>query len=212
LLHALDRTSSGLAPAGTHELGSLIGNAAGTFGTLARSKSDLGSTIDELRPLEDEVLTTLPIADPLLVDLTTLSRRLTPALANIRSALPSVNALLRRSDDLRELPRLARALDPVVRRGRPLIAELLPNAQMIGPLARRITPFVTALGAYTDDLRVTMEQYASFTGNRYAEGQASGEKAARFTPIFTCHRTNDPYPAPNVSITQRTANLAEACR
>jgi hypothetical protein len=61
------------------------------------------------------------------------------------------------------------------------------------------------MARYRDDLYRAPEAFTRWGANRYAFGMASGARAVRFAPVFTCHIARDPYPAPGTASRDRKA-------
>jgi ABC-type transporter Mla subunit MlaD len=81
----------------------LFADQATTFAALARSPRDLENTIRFSPPTLDVSTRSLRVQQPFLVDLTTFSRFMRPATAQLRDALPNINPAL--SAGVRVLPR-----------------------------------------------------------------------------------------------------------
>ncbi|MHB8691033.1 MAG: MlaD family protein [Solirubrobacteraceae bacterium] len=211
LFGQLGHTAAGFATPHPGELGALVRAFAGTLSVTARRSGAVGDLIDQLRPFEDQALTTLPLTDPLLGAATTMSRRLTPALAELHQALPSLNALLGSGRDLPYLARLAHAAQPVLREGTPVLDELTPVGLTIPPLFAGLVPLANYLTPYRGDLIRDMQLFENWSQNAYQVGLASGAKAVRFSPVFTCSQLSRVYPAPGQSATDHASSLAAAC-
>lgn len=207
LMHELDRTMVGFQGFVPGDLGALLSGFRLTFDALVSQRAAVGQMIDELRPFSDQAQVTLPIADPVLRDASATVQALEPAMTALQQALPSLNSLLARSAQVSQLSRLARALDPVLGSAGSVLRNLWPAAASLAPLAAALGPFAQYVAPYSEDL--FLGPYAFTThgwgGFSYAMGQASGHKAVRFAPVFTCTPGRDPYPAPGQALNDRQA-------
>ena len=112
------RTVRGLRGTRPGDLGDLIGSGSAVVGALAAHEAELGDAVELLRPFEDELLATAPLADPLLDDAAAATTELTPAARELAAALPQVNRVLALGDEIRaETVRLTRHDQPGARRG-----------------------------------------------------------------------------------------------
>jgi virulence factor Mce-like protein len=203
LMHELDRTMVGLQGFVPGDFGGLLSAFHQAFDAILSQRTALGQTIDELRPLSDQAQVTLPIADPVLRDTSAAAKALEPAATALQRALPSLNTLLARSAEVSELSRLAHALNPVLAVAGPVLTRLWPGAASLAPLAAALGPFARYTAPYTEDIFLGPYGFTShgWGGFSYAMGQASGHKAVRFAPVFTCTPGRDPYPAPGQALT-----------
>jgi ABC-type transporter Mla subunit MlaD len=201
----LRRTARGLSGRRPRALEGLLAHLRITGEVLDRRRASLGALADVLRPVEDEIEGTLPIADALLSDARRTSERLSPVLAEFRSTFPSLSALLRDAENLSDLDRLSTSLEPAARAGVPAVKALRPVAETLPPLAKPTGVFGRFLDPYREDLVQAMVNFQNFTRHRYAEGKASGERAVRFTPIFTCASPRQTYAPPSAAWRERTA-------
>ena len=92
-------TASGLRGERSDDVAALIGSADATFDTIARRGEELRETIEALRPFEDQLLTTAPVAEPLLDDLAALAADLEPTVRAENALLPDINRLFARGGD-----------------------------------------------------------------------------------------------------------------
>lgn len=212
LFAQLGHTAAGLASPQPNRLAALVSAVAGTLSITARRSGALDDLIDQLRPFEDQALTTLPLTDPLLGAVTTMSRQLTPALAELHQALPSLNALLASGPDLPYLGRLARAAQPVLSDGTPVLSDLTPIGLTVPPLFAGLVPLANYLTPYRGDLIRDMQLFENWSQNTYRVGLASGAKAVRFSPVFTCSQLSRAYPAPGQSAKDHASSLVAACQ
>ena len=212
LFAQLAHTAAGFATPQPGELGALVSAFAGTTSVTARRSGALDDLIEQLRPFEDQALTTLPLTDPLLGAATTMSPRLTVALGELHRALPSLNALLGSAPDLPYLGRLARAAQPVLSNGTPVLTELTPIGLTVPPLFAGLVPLANYLTPYRGDLIRDMQLFENWSQKAYRVGLASGAKAVRFSPVFTCSQLSRVYPAPGQSANDRARSLVNACQ
>lgn len=183
-------------------------------GALARTVGPARRTLDALpAPAVERTLTALPrveataaavlpVADRLLDDTTAATAELRPAVASLRRALPALRGALARDRALDELARVGRAARPVLRAARPLVRELRVPAALLTPLADPLGPLSRYLIPYEREIVLAPDGFTRWGGFRYAEGQASGSRAVRFSMILTCHRARDGYPAPGAAMEQ----------
>jgi ABC-type transporter Mla subunit MlaD len=194
-----ERVVSGLA--GTHpdDIRALLRSGAAATGVLADESSALGRSLGLLRPFEDELLRTAPLADPVLTGATKLTGTLRPAISKLAAALPDLNQALSLGDVLRrQTDRLTGFLQPVIRAATPVIASLEPTVASIDPLLTSLTQLVDAVTPYQQDFVRAGRGIVAATSRKLPEGQtAPGNPALRFAPILTCLGGRDPYPAPN---------------
>lgn len=193
----LGRTMGGFAGAGKDDLAELISAGRGTFEATAQEQAALGRAIDEAPGVESEIGRTLPLATPLLAELTRASRALRPGVETLEGSLPAINELLARRPEVRELSRLSRSAQPALELAGPVLARLLPAAQTLGPLASAVTPLAAYVSRYREDVFAGPHGFTTWGKFRYDEGQAPGHKAVRFTPVFTCSPGRNPYPRPS---------------
>jgi virulence factor Mce-like protein len=202
LVHELDRTMVGLQGFVAGDFGGLLAGFRQAFDAIVSQRTALGETIDELRPFSDQAQRTLPIADPVLRNASAAVQQLVPAMTALQHALPNLNSLLARSAEVAQLTRLAHALDPVLQSAAPVLTKLWPGAASLAPLAAALGPFARYTAPYTEDLFLGPYGFTSngWGGFSYAMGQASGHKAVRFAPVFTCTPGRDPYPKPGQAL------------
>jgi hypothetical protein len=196
LVAALDATMRGLAGHTAGDLSGLISAGATTFQALAIESGPIGATLDELRPFSDQARTTLPIADPVLVDATAAAGELTPGVHALEVALPSLDQLLALKPQLGQLSVLAHAANPVIRLLGPVLVQAYGGAASLRPLAYALEPLAAYLSRYRNDLYAGPHGFTTWGGFHYGFGQAPGARAVRFAIVFTCEHARDPYPAP----------------
>ncbi|PTL54270.1 MlaD family protein [Paraconexibacter algicola] len=160
------------------------------------------ATLRTLPAAERTVATVLPQADQLLEDLRVAAVDLRPAAVSLRRAVPSLRAALRRDEALDDLARVGRAATPVLRAAAPLLRELRVPTALLRPLATPLGSLATHLVPYRREILLAPEGFTTWGGFRFAEGQASGARAVRFSMVLTCHRARDAYPAPGEALTQ----------
>jgi virulence factor Mce-like protein len=93
LFPALARTARTVAPV-AEEQAELFTNTAATFGALSADAEALKATISSGVPTLEQGTVALGRQQPFLADLTGLSARLRPGVADLRSALPALNSAL----------------------------------------------------------------------------------------------------------------------
>lgn len=201
---SLDGVVRGFAGQRPGDLAGFLDSGASAGPVLADKRAELGETIDQARPTEDEALRTLPTADALLADVGDAADDLTPGIAALQRSLPRVNRLLDRREALGRVSRLTRSADPVLVRARPLLGELRPFAATVDPLLAPGVPLAQRVNAYRKDIVGGFDALASSGQHTYAIGGARGTRAIRFTPIFTCMPGRNPYPAPGAVRQDRT--------
>lgn len=204
MIDNLRRTARGFSGSEPSSLDRFVASVRPTVEVLDQRRSSLGALADVLRPLDDEILRTLPIADPLLADVQRVAHRLTPALAQFRSTFPALSALLRADEKLADLGTLAKALGPAAHAGGPALTALRPVGETLAPVAEPTGLFGRFLDPYRSDVVQAMVNFQDFTRHRYSEGKAGGEAAVRFNPVFTCAPARQTYAAPNTAWPTRT--------
>jgi ABC-type transporter Mla subunit MlaD len=195
-------TASGLRGVRPDDVLGLVVSGSVVADAVARAADPLGRAIDLLRPVEDELLASAPSVRHLFAEITGLSRKLAPAIADLRAALPQLNSVLARGDEIRtQTHRLTSAMNPVLASAPPVLRALRPTVASIEPLLEPLGALTDRIAPYADDIRISSEQLISATTTRYPEGTSPGSSALRFAPIFTCHRPRQPYPAPGEALT-----------
>jgi ABC-type transporter Mla subunit MlaD len=201
----LSRTARGFSGSQPTSLERLLAHVRPALEILNQRRSSLGGLADVLRPVDDEIQRTLPIADPLLGDLRRVADRLTPAIAQFRSTFPALSGLLRDDEKLADLGRLSAALGPAAHAGGPALDRLRPVGATLAPLATPTGALGRYLDPFRDDLVQAMVNFQDFTRSRFTEGKASGAAAVRFNPVFTCAPARHPYAPPGVAWRERAA-------
>jgi ABC-type transporter Mla subunit MlaD len=184
------------------DLGALVVAGSRVVGAVAARSAELGEAIELLRPLEDELVETAPLADPLLTDATAAARELTPGARALADALPQVNRVLALGGEIRaETVRLTRAINPVLAAAAPVLHDLRPTVASIKPLLGPLRRLVDTVAPYARDIRLAGEGIVSATSNSIPAGQTAPDNPAlRFAPVLTCHRARDPYPEPGETL------------
>jgi virulence factor Mce-like protein len=198
LVSGADRTMAALGR-GRGELAGMITGARETLEATAAGRDDLGDAIREAPGTESELRAATPLALPLLRELTHTARTLDPAVAKLQRALPSVNELFGRTAQVETLSRISAAAQPTLRVAGPVIERLQPTAATVGPLVRAAQPLASYVAQYPDDVFAGPHGFTTWGKFLYDDGQAKGHRAVRFTPVLTCARGRDPYPAPGAA-------------
>jgi phospholipid/cholesterol/gamma-HCH transport system substrate-binding protein len=200
-LRGAGATFRGLTGARPDDVGALVASGSETLVTVARRSAELGEAIELLRPVNDELLATAPLIDPLLEDAGELSATLTPVLDELERGLPELNAALAAGDELRaETVRITAAIRPVIRAAAPVIAALEPTVASIDPLLEPLRRISAVVPDYAKDVGRGARGLISATSTRFPQGQtAPGNPALRFAPVFTPHTCREPYPEPGES-------------
>ena len=188
-------TAAGLGGDGRSLAGALTG-AAPVSEAVARQRDALGATLAAAPGTLAELDRTLPAALPLFDEVEHASAELTPATEALERALPSVNSLLARNEEVDAIARVGQAAQPVVEQADPVLSGLLPTARTLGPLAQAGEPLAAYVGQYPEDVLAGPTGFTTWGSFAYDEGQAKGARAVRFTPILTCAPGRNPYPAP----------------
>jgi ABC-type transporter Mla subunit MlaD len=202
------RVMRGIQGDAPDDLGETVVAGGAVLGALASRDAELGASVELLRPFEDELLKTTPLADPVLDDLARTDRALAPAARSLAGALPELNRALALGDQMRvETARLTEAIDPVLKAAAPVLADLQPTVASIKPLLGPLRIVVDGMAPYAHDIELASRGIVGATDNSIAGGKtAPGNPALRFTPVLTCHRARDPYPEPG-----ETLGHSEAC-
>jgi virulence factor Mce-like protein len=196
------RVASGLTGNRPDDISALVGSGASAFGAVAAQRQALGESIELLRPFEDEVVRTAPLANPVLDDAAGLATKLAPAVKKLSDGLPQVNRLLALGSPLRrETNRLTGLIDPVVKLAAPPFAALYTPVAALEPILTSMRTTVDALAPYSEDFARAGKWVASATSVSFPEGQtAPNNPALRVFPVFGCNRGRDPYPKPGEAL------------
>jgi len=195
-----DTTAAGLGGDG-HALAGTLEGAAPVGEAVARQREALGATLAAAPGTLAELHRAVPAALPLFDEVDRAAVELTPATEALERALPSLNSLLARDQDVDAGDRVD--AQPVVEQADPVLAGLLPTAQTLGPLARSGEPLAAYVGQYPEDVLAGPTGFTTWGDFPSPEGQAPGARAIRFTPILTCAPGRNPYPAPNAASQDR---------
>src|SRR5690606_25292348 len=131
-------------------------------------------------------------------DATAAARELVPATNSLAAALPEVNEVLAKGEEIRtETIRLTDAINPVLAAARPVLASLRPTVASIRALLGPLDRLVSYVEPYAEDIKRAGIGIASAASKPVDVGKsAAGAVALRFVPILTCHKARDPYPKP----------------
>jgi virulence factor Mce-like protein len=198
-------TVAGALGADRGALGGLITGARETLEATASEAAALGGAIDATPGAEDALAAVTPDAVPLLDDLDTATHALTPAAAELERALPSVNSLLAREDELDTVTTLAAEAVPVLDAAGPVIAGIEPAGLTLSPLIEAGEPLAVYASRYPEEIIAGPYGFTTWGKFAYDQGQAVGAKAVRFAPVLTCAPGRDPYPAPGQAANDRLA-------
>jgi virulence factor Mce-like protein len=196
LVHGLDGTLVGLAGTEPGALEKVIAKGNTAVRAVAAEREPLAAAIRDLPATLEAARGTLPLASPLLADLRRTSTALAPVTARLGRALPSVNALLARTDDVGGVSELARGARPVLAAAGPVLRRAEPTAATLAPIATAVEPLAAYVARYPHDVFAGPHGFTTWGRFFYDAGQAPGHRAVRFTPVFTCAPGRDPYPAP----------------
>jgi ABC-type transporter Mla subunit MlaD len=131
----------------------LFGKMATTFGAIDRNPADLKATIAESPSTEKVSTQSLITQQPLLVDLTTFGRYMTPATASLKTALPILNPALEQGTQvLGRTPALNQRLQRTMVALRTLaqapgtnvgLNALVDTVDTLNPMVRYLGPYQT---------------------------------------------------------------------
>jgi ABC-type transporter Mla subunit MlaD len=186
--------------------GALAGAITGARATLEATASEagaVGAAIDATPGAESALAEITPDAVPLLDDLTTATRALTPAALELEKALPSVNSVLAREPELDTLATLAGEAVPVLDAAGPVIDGIEPAGLTLSPLIEAGQPLAAYASRYPEEIIGGPYGFTTWGRFAYSEGQASGARAVRFAPVFTCAPGRNAYPDPGEASTDR---------
>jgi ABC-type transporter Mla subunit MlaD len=195
------RVARGLRGVQGDDVAASLESGSALTGVLAARAAELGRSIELLRPLEEELLATAPLADPVLTDAAALVVDFAPEIEGLADALPDLNRTLALGDELRiETDRLTGMIRPLLEGAAPVIASLAPTVATIDPLLKPLRELVDTLEPYDEDVTLGAQGLIEATTRRYPEGQtAPNSSALRFAPILTCHNARKPYPKPGTT-------------
>ncbi|WP_205699252.1 MlaD family protein [Conexibacter sp. SYSU D00693] len=187
--------------------GPLDGAVTGARRTLdALAPADVRRLLRALPPAQAAVDRVAPQARALLADAGSAAAELRPAVARLDTALPPLRRALDRAPALDELARTGRAARPVLLAARPLARDLDDPANLLAPLTNPLDELAAHLAPYREELVLAPKGFTTWGGFAFAEGQAKGARAVRFSMVLSCARARDPYPQPGGALKQ-----AERC-
>jgi ABC-type transporter Mla subunit MlaD len=199
-------TANALRGVRDDDVAALIGSGGEVLGAVAGRGTELAEAIRRLRPFEDELLASAPLAEPLLDDLGETAVALEPAVAGLNDALPAVNRLLGLGGVLeRETARITARTKPILRTTRPLAVEMFPTVAALDPLVPDVDRIVETITPYRRDIKLAGEGLAEATSVRFPFGQGpgAGAPAGRVIPVLSCHRARNPFPEPGAALGDR---------
>jgi ABC-type transporter Mla subunit MlaD len=220
LISGSARTSRGLRGERDDDVASFITSADGTFGAIAGKRDQLGRAIDLLRPFEDQVLATGPIAESALTEIARSSTALGPVVRNLNAQVPGLVRLARLGPQLRD--GFAALLgggaggsaggggggsvgtgtgtggiaDQVLVAARPVVAGLFPIQTAVGPLNASLDTLLANVNPYLPEITEAGKRLQSATSVRYGTGRKPGAPALRLVPVLSPHPCTNPEPTP----------------
>jgi hypothetical protein len=210
MLSSADLTARGFAGLQPQDTGRLTTASAQTFDAFGRSGASIGAGLRELRPTEDEILRTLPIADPTITQVGTLATQLQPAAHALRLALPNVRAMLAEGPTLRrEATRLAVAGVPPLKRLAPITQSFSPSALMTGLAFGPLGPLASYVSQFGPELEAGFAAFYSALNYLNAAGEAPNTPAAPVMIILTCARGSDTDPKPGQLFRDRMSKTCQ---
>jgi phospholipid/cholesterol/gamma-HCH transport system substrate-binding protein len=192
-------TSSGLEGVRDDDISATIGSGAAVGSALAARRTELAEAIVQLRPFEDQLLESAPVAEPLFADLESTSRELEPVVHGLNAALPDVNTLLGLGPTLEtESGRITTQVNPVLETTRPIVRHIYPIVAALNPLEPDVDRVVAGIRPYKKDIKLAGTGLAEATSTRFPQGRgvAAGAPMGRVIPVFTCHANRNPFPGP----------------
>jgi ABC-type transporter Mla subunit MlaD len=191
MLHWSGALSRGFGEPGRNDLERLQPVSRSTLETMADRRDAIAATFERMRPFEDEVRTTLAIADPLIDDSTALSRELTPGLRALRDATPDTNALLARGRTIkRAVLRLEPVTNPVLRTMVPLMGELEPGLKALEPIPPRIGAISAQLAPFGPEIKAFQTTQDDVSDGGFSKvspmGLAPGAHTFRVMLVTSC--------------------------
>ena len=214
------KTASGLRGTRPDDVSALISGADGTFGSTGRQSAPLGQAIQLLRPFEDQVLATGPIATPVLRDIARTTGALAPVVRNLNAQLPRLNELATLGPQLRN--GFAALLgggaggaggggvggsgstgtggsgiaNQVLIAARPVVTGLFDVQTAVKPLDAALAKLLAAVNPYLPEITQAGQWLQSATSLRAPGGSNSGAPALRVVAVLSPHSCRDPEPAP----------------
>ncbi len=213
-------TAAGLRGSRPDDLASLISFSEKTFGATARQSAALSQAIALLRPFENEVLATTPVADPTLREISLTSKALRPAVRNLEAQLPALNRLAKLGPELREgFTALlgggaggaggggaggstgtgsgqGSVANAVLKAARPVVSGLFPIQTAVGPLNKSLAQLLAAVRPYLPEIQQAGQWLQEASRKRYAGGKNANSPALRLIPILSPHPCVNAEPAP----------------
>ncbi len=180
-----------------------IRSGSAVLETIGDRAESLQLAIELLRPFEDELIATGPLADPLLADLEAAAGELEPAVAGLNAAMPDIVRLLSLGDELRtESARISAVAIPVLRTSIPLIHDVFPTLASLNPLLPDVSQIVDAVAPYARDIKRSGTGLAEATSVRFPVGRGAGANApmGRVITVLTCHTNRNPLPGPGEAL------------
>lgn len=201
LLTSAGTVAGALAPAGSDALGGAVGAARSVLSTTA--PGGLAASVRALPSAEQAAASVLPGTDGLLSDARSAAADLTPGIAALNDALPSLHSLERASGSVALLARAAAVASPVLTELRPALALLRGPAAGLTPVSDPFEELATVLIPYRTELVQAPLGFTRWGGFRYDFGTGAGHRAVRFSMVLTCAYARDPYPAPGAAEKER---------
>lgn len=217
------QTARGLRGQRDDDVAALIASAGQTFNTTARKSDQLRRSIELLRPFEDQVLATGPLAESTLGDAAATAEALGPVLRNLRSQLPGLVRLSGLGDELREgfaallgggaggsggggvggsgsgAGGSAGIANQVLAAARPIVYGLFPIQTAVGPLNESLAQLLATVKPYKPEIKQAGEFLKAVTSFRSNNGRNPGAPALRVVPVLTPHPCLNGDPAPGAA-------------
>ncbi len=202
IISGASRMMSGLEGERPDDVSALIGSGSSVLEVLAARRAELGTSLELLRPFEDEFLATTPVADPLLDDAALFAGEVAPLARQVTAALPEVNDLLELGPELREeTAAITEIADPVLEALAPQFTSLYPVVASLLPMLDSLDGVVDAIVPYQKEIKRGAEGLIEASKTQYPEGQtAPGTNALRFGIVLLCAVARNPYPEPGTAI------------
>jgi ABC-type transporter Mla subunit MlaD len=220
LISGAARTARGLRGRRSDDVSSLVASSSAAFGAIADKRAALGQAIDELRPFEDQLLATGPVADPVLREIARTSTSLRPAIRNLNAELPGLSELAGLGPQIRE--GFAGLLGggasgsaggggggsvgpgtghggiatQVLEAARPVVYGLFPVQTALGPLNASLKLLLAATDPYLPEIAQAGQWLQSATSVRSDVGKNPGAPTLRLVPVLTPRPCQNPEPGP----------------
>jgi ABC-type transporter Mla subunit MlaD len=219
LIAGAARAARGLRGERSDDVASLITSGAGAFGALADKSPELGRAIELLRPFEDQVRTTGPIATPTLDELARSSVALDPVVHNLNAQLPGLTELARLGPELRSGftallgggaggsagsgggggvgagSGTSGIANQVLAAARPVVFGLFPIQTAVKPLNAALKQLLALLDPYLPEITQAGKWLQEASSYRSAGGTNKGAPAVRVVGVLTPHPCQNPEPA-----------------